>query len=419
MKTIIVGNGLAAVTVASNLHDIDESIDIEMFTEEPCTYYSRVRLVEYVVGNVSKDELIIYDEDWYEQRGITLHLNAKVTGVNTTKNTITVVDSSKPGAKPTTHAYDTLVIATGSLPVIPGILGKEREGWHVLRNIQDADGIREHLKQAERITILGSGLLGLELANAFRNGPVVRDTSIIEIEPIVAPVYLDKQGSVIFLNLLERAGVKTLLKTEVTELTGDKSIEGCRLADKTIHKGDMVIFACGIKPNVELLRDSNITIIEGIVIDEFMRTNVKNVYAVGDCCEFNDFIYGINPAAIEQAKYCAQNIASPSGKQKSYEGTIPAASFKGFQTEMVSLGRVNEYTIDADELADVYSFYKVDTTMGVYKKILLKKHRVIGAILLGDLSQQLDIRRMINERIDVSAFEESILQDNFSLRDYL
>jgi len=419
LKVAIIGNGLAGVTVASNLVNMDESIQIEMFSEEPYPYYSRVRLVDYVIGKLALDELFVYDENWYKQRKINLHLNSTVKVVNTNKSTITVetIDEGTPNT--IDYSYDSLVIASGSKPVIPDIPGKDKYGWHVLRNIEDANSIKEHLKQVERITILGSGLLGLELANAFRSGSNTRDTSVIEIEPTVAPVYMDKQGSTVFLNLLERAGVKILVKTEVTELVGDKSIEGCRLADKTIHKGDMIIFACGIKPNVDFLRNTSIEIIDGIVINEHMQTNIENVYAVGDCCEFNAFIYGINPAALEQAKICAQNIVQPEGKMKIYEGTIPSVSFYGFNTGMVSLGRVNEFTIDPEEWKDIYSYYKVDMTLGVYKKILLEKHQIIGAILIGDLEQQLDLRRMILEKIDVSAFEEQILQDGFSLRDWI
>lgn len=419
MNVAIIGNGLAGVTVASNLVNMDNSIQIDMFSEESHPYYSRVRLVDYILGNVALDELFVYDENWYKERNINLHLNSTVKVVNTSKHTITIEAIEDGTANTSDFSYDCLVIASGSKPVIPDIPGMDKYGWHILRNIEDAEGIKEHLKQVERITILGSGLLGLELANAFRAGSNTRDTSVIEIEPTVAPVYMDKQGSTVFLNLLERAGVKILVKTEVTELVGDKSIEGCRLADKTIHKGDMVIFACGIKPNVEFLRNTPIEIIDGIVINEHMQTNIENVYAVGDCCEFNAFIYGINPAALEQAKICAYNIVQPEGKMKTYEGTVPSVSFYGFNTEMVSLGRVNEFTIDPEEWKDVYSYYKVDMTLGVYKKILLEKHQVIGAILIGDLDQQLDLRRMILEKIDVSAFEEQILQDGFSLRDWI
>lgn len=436
MKVIIIGNGLAGVTVASNLVNMDDSIEIDMISEEKYTYYSRVRLVDYMVNKVSLDELIIYDESWYEQRNINLHLNTLVTKVNTSKNKVTIETTLEGGkVEKKELEYDTLVIASGSKPIIPDIKvkrvdEKEKEelipltevdifGWHMLRDIDDADEIKEHLKQAERIIILGSGLLGLEIAHNFRVGDTSRDTSIIEIEPSVAPVYLDKQGSLVLLNLLERAGIKVLTNIEVTELVGEDSIEGCRLSDKTIHKGDMVIFACGIEPNIEFLKDTPIEIIDGIVVNELMQTSVKNVYAVGDCCEFNAFIYGINPAAIEQAKHCAWNIVKPEGKTKIYEGTIPSASFTGFSTELVSLGSVNEYTLSEEEWADIYSYYKVDLTMGIYKKILLRKHRIIGAILIGDLESQFDIRRLIFEKIDVSAFEEMILQDGFELRDFI
>ncbi|NMC03923.1 MAG: NAD(P)/FAD-dependent oxidoreductase [Candidatus Lokiarchaeota archaeon] len=428
MKVAIIGNGLAGVTLASNLYNLDDSLDINIFSEEKHFYYSRVKLVDYIVGNIAKDELFVYDENWYNQRGITLHRNSSVKNVNTTKSTLAIETRDDTATRNWEYQYDVLVIASGSKPVIPDIPGKDKKGWHVLRNIEDADDIKEHLKQVERITILGSGALGLELANAFRSGPNSRDTSIIEKEPMVAPVYLDKQGATVFHNLLERAGVKILVKTEVTELVGDKTeqagrpqfIEGCRLADKTIHKGDMVIFACGIKPNVDFLRNTPIEIIDGIVVNEFLQTNVKNVYAIGDCCEHKAFIYGINPAAIEQAKICAYNMVKPEGKPRIYRGTVPSVSFYGFGTKMVSLGRINEFTIDPDEYKEIYSYYKVDMTLGIYKKILLnKKHHVIGAILIGDLEQQLDLRRMILEEIDVSGFEESILQDGFSLREWI
>nr|MDO8119060.1 hypothetical protein [Candidatus Sigynarchaeota archaeon] len=127
---------------------------------------------------------------------------------------------------------------------------------------------------------------------------------------------------------------------------------------------------------------------------------------------------GINPAAIEQAKLCANNIARPE-ESKIYKGTIPSVTFNGFNTQLVSLGRVNDALIDQHEWDDIHSFYKVDLTMGIYKKILIKKTMLIGAILIGDVSQQVEIRRMIAEGIDVTPFEQEILQDGFSLRDWV
>ncbi|MHA1682508.1 MAG: NAD(P)/FAD-dependent oxidoreductase [Promethearchaeota archaeon] len=451
MRVCIIGNGLAAVTVASNLFnlDVDNSIQIDIFTEEKYPYYSRVKLVEFLMGHITQDELIVYDMDWYEQREINLHLNSKVVKVDPKKNKIFIEktdDDSKEEVE-----YDILVIATGSKPIIPRSPMEEPEskqtvlspvhrgknGWHVLRWIDDALGIREHLKQAQRIIILGSGLLGLELAHNFREGNRSMDTSIIEIEPLVSPAYLDKQGSLVVTNLLERAGIKILLKTKVVECTGENDIEGCRLSDKTIHKGDLVIFACGIRPNTDFLIGSGIKMMElpdiveesenlpglgisrPILVNEFLQTNIPNVYAVGDCAEYEGFMYGINPAAIEQAKHCAYNIIKPGGKKKAYDGTVPSVSFQGFDTELISLGRVNDYTIDQEEWDEIFSYYKVDLTLGEYKKILIKNDRIIGAILVGDLSTQLDIRRMIMEKIDVSGFVKEILQDGFQLRNYI
>ncbi|MHA1792989.1 MAG: NAD(P)/FAD-dependent oxidoreductase [Promethearchaeota archaeon] len=450
MKVIIIGNGLAAVTTASNILNLDDNIDIEIFTEEKYPYYSRVRLIDFMVGDISLDDLIVYDEHWYESRGIELHLETRVTKVEPKNNKIIAVDVNDE-SKVTEHVYDTLVIASGSKPIIPMSVDEKstarvktlepihrnKEGWHVLRTIDDAIAIHEHLKQAQRVVILGSGLLGLEIANKLREGPYAKECSVIEIEEYIAPVYLDKQGAFVLLNLLERAGIKVLVQTEVMACIGEKHIEGCRLADKTIHKGDMVIFACGIKPNVDFLVGSGIEMIEtydypeisedvsnpeitrSILVNEHLQTNIKNIYAVGDCCEFNGYLYGINPAAIEQAKHCAYNIVKPDGKTKKYEGTIPSVSFRGFDTEMISIGRVNEYTIDPDEWENIYSYYKVDMTLGEYKKALVYKDRVIGAILIGNTSSQMDIRRLIIDKIDVSGFEEKILQENFRLSDYI
>ncbi|MHA1715566.1 MAG: NAD(P)/FAD-dependent oxidoreductase [Promethearchaeota archaeon] len=363
MKVIIIGNGLGGVTTASNILKLDRDVEIHVFSEEEYPYYSRVRLIDYIIGKISFDDVIVYNQSWYDSRGINLHLKSKVVKINTNKNKISYVSLDDPDTE-LEMEYDYLVIATGSKPIIPHdpedktkfIKGLEKKGWYILRNIDDAKKIKEGLKQAERITILGSGLLGLELADAFHNPPISKDTSIIEIEPMVAPVYLDRQGALVLYNLLERAGIKCLLQTQVTELVGEKKIEGCRLADKTIHKGDMVIFACGIYPNVDLVKNTPIKVGDGIIVNEFLQTSVKNIFAVGDCSEYDEFIYGINPAAIEQAKYYAYNIVRPDGKKKTYSGTVPSVSFSGFNTELISIGQVNDYTIiDPSIWNEVYS----------------------------------------------------------------
>lgn len=450
MKVIIIGNGLAGVTVASNLVSLDPSVEVEIFSEENYPYYSRVKLVDFMMGTISKEDLIVFEEFWYEARDITLHLQSRVIEVIPKKKKIIVEDVTDP-KKTEEHDFDKLVIASGSKPIIPKSaleqsstkktilepVHRDKKGWHVLRTIDDAIEIREHLKQAQRVNILGSGLLGLEIADKFRTGNNTLDTTIIEIEPIVAPAYLDKKGSFVLSNLLERAGVKILIDTRVTECTGEEYIEGCRLSDKTIQKGDIILFACGIKPNVDFLVDSGIEMIEtpdyeieadevigqeftrSILVNEHMQTNFDDIYAVGDCCEFDGFMYGINPAAIEQAKHCAYNIIQPGGETMDYKGTIPIVTFHGFDTELASIGRVNEYTIGQAEMDDIFSYFKVDLTLGEYKKIFIKDEKLIGAILIGNISLQMEIRRMILEKINVSEFADKILEENFNLRDFI
>ena len=202
LHVVIVGSGVAGVTAARTLRENDPIAKITIYTDENHLYYLRPRLYEVLSGEANPREIYIFSEQWYEKRGIRVHLNKKVTVVETDKKQLTLEDHSRVN-------YDKVLLANGAHPFIPPIRGVENTGVFTLRSIKDALTIKEYTKKTRKTIIIGGGLLGLEFAASLRK--LGQQVEVVEIFPRLLPRQLDQDGATISKVQIETRGIKIVL----------------------------------------------------------------------------------------------------------------------------------------------------------------------------------------------------------------
>ncbi|MEA2007901.1 MAG: FAD-dependent oxidoreductase [Chloroflexota bacterium] len=401
-KYIIVGNGITGITTAQAIIRADANAEPHILGGEAYPYYQRPRLCEFVAGKVEQDDLYFRSLEWYKNKGIHVHVDVRVTELDTDKHILSLADG-------TSMDYDRLLLATGARAFVPPIAGSEKSGVFALRSMDDALAITEQVKRSSSAAVIGGGLLGLEIARALRSAGL--DVTVIEHSAHLLPRQLDAEGARVLQSLLEAQGLNILTKGETETITGDTHATGVRLKDGRMVNGELVIISTGIRSRVELARDAGLNVNRGVVVDERLRTSAADVYAAGDVAEFSGIVYGIIPAAIEQARVAAANMVEP--ESSVYRGTVRLTTLKVAGVDLTCLG---EAIASGDEY-DILRFEEQAT--GVYRRLALRDGKIVGVILLGDSQDAQVLKKLITSGRDVSAFYPQLLDKEFNLRSLL
>jgi nitrite reductase (NADH) large subunit len=400
MKIVVIGNGVAGIFAARTVRELSPDAEIEVFTEEAHHYYFRPKLIGYIAGSYELNELYTYPESWYEKRKINIHLGQAITKLDPARKTITLNGGS--------ISYDKLLLAIGSRPFLPPIAGNSNEGIFTLRTIGDASVIKECARSAKKAVVVGGGLLGLETAWALGRSGV--SVVVIEYSSRLLPRQLDEEGASVLLKKINELGINVFLNSSAEEFLGDKKISGVRMKDGSRLEAGLVIVSTGVRSNLQLAADAGIKVNKGVVVDNRLKTSQEDIYAAGDCAEFNGIVYGIIPPAMEQAKIAAANIVGANkigDPAAEYHGTTPTTTLKVMGIDLSCLGvsnpEGNEYEL----------VKKVDREKGVYKKLVLKENRIVGALWLGAAEGVTALNRLINEKTDVSRIKTALVEDGF------
>ncbi|TET26098.1 MAG: NAD(P)/FAD-dependent oxidoreductase [Candidatus Bathyarchaeum sp.] len=399
LNVVIVGNGVAGVTAARTIKEKNPETQVSIYTDESHHYYPRPRLYEILSGEAKPQEVYMFSEEWYKNRGINVQLGKKVLRIQTELKELLLEDQS-------IVTYDKLLLANGGHSFIPPIKGAEKTGVFTLRTIRDALTIKAFTKKTKKAIIIGGGLLGLEFASSLRN--LGQQVTVVEIFPRLLPRQLDQDGATILKNRITSRGIDIVLGAKTVEILGKNTVSGILLDSGKEISGKLILISAGMRSNTKLALEAGIKVNRGIVVDGRLRTSTKDVYAIGDVAEFKGTVYGIIPAALEQAMIAAANILGT--EYNVYAGTIPSSTLKVVDVDLTSVGLVNPEEPKYEEIK------KEDKKKGVYKKLVLDKGKIVGAILLGDKKGVTAIRKLIAQETDITKYKDSILQDDFDYK---
>ncbi|MCE4148418.1 NADPH-nitrite reductase [Bacillus velezensis] len=393
-QLVLVGNGMAGVRAIEEILRVSkDEFEITIFGAEPHPNYNRILLSKVLQGDTDIQDITLNDWNWYKENNIQLYTGETVIKVDTENQTvITDADRIQP--------YDELILATGSVPFILPIPGADKQGVTAFRDIKDTDTMLAASKQYKKAAVIGGGLLGLEAARGLLN--LGMDVSVIHLAPFLMERQLDAAAGRLLQNELEKQGMTFFLEKQTEEILGTDRVEGVRFKDGTSIEADLVVMAVGIRPNTQLGTESGIPVNRGIIVNDYMQTEIPHIYAVGECAEHRGIAYGLVAPLYEQAKVLAKHICGI--ETKPYEGSVLSTQLKVSGVEVFSAG-------DFDESEDKKAIKVFDEQDGIYKKIVLRGNQIVGAVLFGDSSEGNRLFSMIQKEADISETSKiSILQ---------
>ncbi len=377
LRVVVVGSGMASVRLAEDVRawDPDGRVALTVFGAEPHPPYNRLLLSNVLAGRSSFDDIVLTDPSSYERDGGGLRLGTAVRSVDRSARRVTADDG-------TVVDYDALVFATGSTPILPpveGLVGEGgvlRDGAFVFRTLDDCREVARTAANARRAVVIGGGLLGVETARGLAQRGLI--VTLVHADRHLMERQLDETAGRILRRTLAMLGIDVTVGTTVQAVTGTGRVDGVILADGSRLPTDLLVVACGVYPDVRLARDSGLAVERGIVVDDYLRSVTDpDVYAIGDCAQHDGEVRGLVAPAWDQARVVACHLtgADPSAR---YSGSPPVARLKAAGVDLAAMG---EALADDDE-AEVVLF--ADPHRGTYKKLVVRDHRLVGAILLGD-----------------------------------
>ncbi|MBI3493930.1 MAG: FAD-dependent oxidoreductase [Acidobacteria bacterium] len=376
-RLVVIGNGMAGArlveeTLAGGGRD---RFEVTVFGEEPCGNYNRILLSSVLAGSHNPDDTFINPLSWYAANGVTLHAGVRVDAIDVSAKQVI-------GTTGIVEPYDTLVIATGSSPLVPLIAGVRAgaggftRGVFVFRTLEDCDRIAAYATAARRAAVIGGGLLGLEAARGLLSHGV--DVHVVHLMPHLMEAQLDAPGGAVLQRQLEPMGLHFHLDKATTAVAGEDRVTGLMFRDGSTLPCDMVVIAAGIRPNVDVARRAGLEVDRGIVVDdELACRRAADVFAIGECAQHRGRVYGLVAPAWEQAHVLADRL-SGRNPRASYQGSRTSTKLKVAGVDVAVMGDRDPL----EEQDEVVSY--AEPSRGVYKKLILRNDRLVGAILIGD-----------------------------------
>lgn len=391
-RIVIIGAHAAGVDAASAARRTDRTAEITLITKQRQAGYSPCA-IPFVLGRhiPSFEKLIVFPPSFFRMMKLTLMLETTATNIDTKSKTVEIQDKM---GKQETLQYDSLILATGASPFVPPIKGREKPGIQVLRTIEDGKKIDQAINNgAKAPVVMGAGLIGLETAVALQERGL--RTTVVELLPQILPTMLDADMAKNVQEMLEQKGINIMVSKGVEEFLGTDKVTGIIAGGEQINS-DLIIAAFGIRANTELAKKAGIATGETRSIKTNMRmeTNVKDVYAAGDCVESVSMITQrpticqLGTTAVRQAKVAGINAA---GGYAVFHGVLGSSVTKFFDTEIGVTG-LTEFFAKRAGVETVVGAISSKTRPEYYPgglpikiKIVVEKEsqRLIGAQIVG------------------------------------
>ena len=371
---IILGNGAAGHYAAEAIRKRDRTGTITMISNEPYRTYNRPMLTKSIMAGLDEEQIAVEDASWYEENHIYQILGHEVVKIDPEAKEVHLDDGSK-------YHYTKLIYALGSECFIPPIKGADKDGVIAIRRLSDTKKVAEKLKETKHAVVIGGGVLGLEAAWELKKSRC--EVTVLELAPVLMGRQLDKTAGEMLKKISEGQGIQIHTGVQIEAIEGGEKAEGVRLADGTVIPAELVIVSCGVRANTALAKEAGIETDRAVIVNEKMETNIPDIYACGDCAQYEGINYAIWPQAVEEGKTAGAQAA---GDDNTYS-TVPAAlSFHGMNTALFAAG-------DNGQNPDL--IYKTveykDEGKKQYQKYYFLNNRLCGVILIGDTSRMAEM----------------------------
>lgn len=375
---VILGNGIAGLSAATAIRERNKTASIVMISEEDWDTYNRPMLTKSMMAGLSPEQIGVHEKGWYEEQNIIRILGKKVEAIDKDNKIVILAGDMK-------LQYTKLIYALGAECFIPPIKGCDKEEVVAIRKISDIQKINELLPKVEDVVVIGGGVLGLEAAWEFKKSRC--KVTVLEAAPWLMGRQLDQPASDLLVSIGEKEGITVRTGVSIEEIEGGNQVTGVRIQGGEVFPAQLVIISAGIRANTALAKEAGMEIDRAVVVDENMKTSVSDIYACGDCAQWDGINYGIWPEASEQGRIAGANAA---GENISYQAASPGVSFHGMNTAL--------YAIGDNGKNNKLSYRTVETkdeAKKQYEKYYYVNRRLKGAILIGDVSKMAEVTEEI------------------------
>ncbi|KFB66337.1 nitrite reductase large subunit NirB [Candidatus Accumulibacter vicinus] len=391
---VMVGNGMAGVRTLEELLKIaPDQYEITVFGAEPHPNYNRILLSPVLAGEMTIQDIILNDHDWYAKHGIKLHLGKKVSRIDRVLRRVIAEDGTEA-------PYDRLLLATGSNPFILPVPGNDLPGVISYRDIGDTDAMIDAARRYRHAVVIGGGLLGLEAANGLKLRGM--DVTVVHLADWLLERQLDQTAGRMLQKSLEDRGLKFLLGKQTEMLIAGESgrVAAIRLKEGLQIPADLVVMAVGIRPNTTLAESAGIYCHRGIVVNDTMQTYDPKVYAVGECVAHRGIAYGLVAPLFEQGKVAANHLGNYGISR--YTGSVTSTKLKVTGIDLFSAG-------DFFGGHDSEEIVLNDAAGGVYKKLVIKDNKLVGGVLYGDTADGPWYFQLLRDGQDIHEIRDHLL----------
>jgi NAD(P)H-nitrite reductase large subunit len=407
-KYVIVGASAAGVGAVEAIRKVDPVGKIIVISEEACADYSRPMISDLISGKADIQKMKCKADSFWIENKVETRLGKKAVNLNLIEKTVTLEDGEKV-------VYEKLLLATGGKPFVPKIDGQDKDGVFTFTNITDAQRLDAKIDSihAKSAVVVGAGLIGISVTEALMKRGL--KVTIVELQDKILSLLLDAKASDIVEGVIRKAGVNLAKGQSIQKIVGKPENNGA-VGGVILTKGDkvpcdIVVVAIGVIPRTELVVGTAVKINRGIVVNNFMQTNLPDVYASGDVAEAYDFILNQNrllplwPLAVLEGRVAGYNMA---GQKTCYEGGTNMSSLKYFGIPIVSIGLANTKDDPTLEIA-----VKQDTEHNVYKKLVLKNNIIVGLTLVDGIDRAGILFSLMKNQVNVKKFKGELLRDDF------
>jgi nitrite reductase (NADH) large subunit len=370
-KLVVVGNGMAGIrTIEELLKIAPDQYEITVFGAEPHPNYNRIMLSPVLAGEQTIDDIILNKVDWYAAQGITLHMGKPVTAIDRSQRTVTAADGTEA-------RYDRLLLATGSQPFVLPVPGHDLEGVVSYRDIADTQAMIEAASTHRHAVVIGGGLLGLEAANGLNARGM--NVTVVHLGEWLLERQLDRVAAEMLRGQLSARGLSFALGAHTAACVdnGHRRVRAVQLKGGQEIPADLVVMAAGVRPDVRLATTMGLQCNRGVLVSDTLQTLTDpRIYAVGECANHRGTAYGLVAPLYEQAIVCANHLAGFGIGR--YLGSQVSAKLKVTGIDLFSAG-------DFMEGEGTENIVLRDPLNSVYKKLVLRGERLVGACLYGDI----------------------------------